>query len=39
MKLVEKCVETSSNVRAGGVIGALHMYRVSVHWPMELLYR
>jgi hypothetical protein len=39
MKSAEKCVETSSNVRAGGVIGALQMYRVSAHWPMELLYR
>src|SRR5262245_11274542 len=29
----------SENLRAGGVICALHMYRVSVHWPMELLYR
>jgi hypothetical protein len=29
----------SQNVRAGGVIGALQMDRVSVHWPMELLDR
>jgi hypothetical protein len=29
-----KPVETSSNVSAGGVIGTLQMYRVSVHWPM-----
>src|SRR5262249_2283638 len=34
MRSEEKRGETSSNVRVGGVICALQMYRVSVHWPM-----
>jgi hypothetical protein len=29
----------SRNLRGEGVICALQMYRVSVHWPMGLLYR
>jgi len=35
----EKRVETARNLRVGGIIGALQMYRVSVHWPLRLLYR
>src|SRR5215475_7495537 len=35
----EKRVKTSRNVRGGGVICALQMYRVFRHWPMGLLYR
>jgi hypothetical protein len=33
------CCQPSRILRAGGVIYALQMYRVSVHWPMKLLYR
>src|SRR5262245_51697175 len=33
------CYQPSRNWCAGGVICALQMERVSVHWPMELLYR
>ena len=39
MRSEEKCGETSSNVRVGGVICTLQLYRVSVHWPIGLLYR
>src|SRR5215467_2013398 len=35
----EKRGETSSDVRGGGVICTLQIYRVSVHRPMGLLYR
>src|SRR5262245_14238864 len=33
------CYQLSRNLRAGGVIYALQMNRVSVHWPLALLYR